>query len=70
MTYIILTTCRAGEARFMCWSDIDFKNRVWTIAAERMKAGIQHRVSLPNQALVVLEKNAWIASSSRIPFPA
>ncbi|VEA64742.1 Prophage CP4-57 integrase [Serratia plymuthica] len=69
MTYVILTACRSGEARSMRWSEVDLKNRVWTIPAEKMKAGIQHRVPLPNQALAVLGKLQGLHKDLVFPSP-
>jgi integrase len=28
------------------WSEIDLKNKIWTVPANRMKAGREHRVTL------------------------
>ncbi|KFK95668.1 MULTISPECIES: tyrosine-type recombinase/integrase [unclassified Serratia (in: enterobacteria)] len=52
---LILTACRSGEARGIQWSEIDFKAAIWTIPAERMKAGIIHRVPLVPRAVELLE---------------
>lgn len=52
---VILTACRSGEARFMRWEEIDFKKKVWTVPADRMKAGVLHRVPLSDQAIAILE---------------
>ncbi|MDY0362757.1 MAG: tyrosine-type recombinase/integrase [Desulforegulaceae bacterium] len=54
LEFIILTACRSGEARLATWSEIDFKNKVWTIPADRMKAGKSHTVPLSEQALNLL----------------
>ena len=56
LEFIILTATRSGEARGALWSEIDFKNKVWNIPAERMKRGVAHRVPLSEEALAVLEK--------------
>jgi integrase len=40
----ILTAARSGEVRGMTWGEVDLESRLWTIAAERMKAGKEHRV--------------------------
>ncbi|AMZ77800.1 MULTISPECIES: tyrosine-type recombinase/integrase [Enterobacter] len=69
MLYVILTACRSGEARSMHWSEIDFKNRVWVIPAEKMKAGILHRVPLSEQALTVLEKMRGLHKELVFPSP-
>jgi integrase len=54
LEFIILTACRSGEARLAPWSEIDFKNKVWTIPAGRAKNGRTHRVPLSEQALNLL----------------
>ncbi len=46
---LILTAVRSGEVRGATWDEID--GDVWTIPAERMKAGKQHRVPLSSQAI-------------------
>lgn len=55
LEFIILTACRSGEARGMTWTEVDFKNAVWSIPPERMKAKILHRVPLSPRALQILE---------------
>lgn len=46
MEFAILTAARGGEVRHATWSEIDLASAVWTIPAERMKAGRAHRVPL------------------------
>ena len=53
--FLILTACRSGEVRGMKWCEIDFKNAIWTIPAQRMKAKVLHRVPLSKRALEILE---------------
>lgn len=55
LEWVILTACRSGEARGMTWSEVDFKNKVWTIPAERMKAKMPHRVPLTPRSIAILE---------------
>lgn len=55
LEFVILTACRSGEARGMTWGEVDYKNRVWTIPAERMKAKAPHRVPLPPRIMAILE---------------
>ncbi len=50
----ILTACRSGEVRGATWAEIDLEAALWTIPAERMKAGREHRVPLSPQALGLL----------------
>jgi integrase len=52
---LILTAVRTQEATAAQWSEIDLTNRIWTIPAERMKGGKEHRVPLSAPALALLE---------------
>ncbi|WP_372622481.1 tyrosine-type recombinase/integrase [Falsiroseomonas sp.] len=54
LTFAILTAARTGEVRGMTWGEVDLEERVWTVPAERMKAGEMHRVPLSDAALAVL----------------
>ncbi len=56
LEFLILTACRTGEAREAIWDEFDLKNRMWTVPAERMKAGKEHRVPLSDAALSALAK--------------
>ena len=53
---LILTAARSGEVRGACWSEIDLKKNIWTIPAERMKAGKSHAVPLDEAAIDVLKR--------------
>jgi integrase len=50
----ILTCARTGEIIGMEWSEVDLNARTWTIAAERMKAGEDHKVPLCDRAVEIL----------------
>ncbi len=50
---LILTAVRSVEVRFANLAEID--GDVWTIPAERMKTGKEHRVPLSKEALFVVE---------------
>ena len=63
LEFAILTAARSGEARGATWSEIDLKAKVWTIPADRMKAGREHRVPLSQAALDLLEALPRIAGS-------
>lgn len=56
LSFVILTASRSGEARGMCWDEVDFENKIWTVPAERMKAGIRHRVPLSEPAILILQQ--------------
>lgn len=51
----ILTASRSGEVRGAQWSEFDLQARLWTVPAERMKAGKEHRVPLSDQALQLVQ---------------
>jgi integrase len=55
LEFIALTAARLAEGTGAMWSEIDFANRTWTIPAERMKGGKEHRVPLSDAAMAVLE---------------
>ena len=70
LEFLILTAARSGEVRGCCWSEIDIKKEVWTIPAERMKAGNIHVVPLPEAVLDVLERARMFRSPvSDLVFP-
>lgn len=50
----ILTAARTGETLGATWSEFDLNARLWTVPAERMKAGKAHRVPLSDPAMAVL----------------
>jgi integrase len=56
LEFTILTVARTGESLGARWGEIDLAAKVWTVPADRMKAGREHRVPLSDAALDVLEK--------------
>jgi integrase len=54
LTFTILTAARSGETRGMTWAEVDLDNRIWTIPAQRMKAGKEHRAPLALTAIAQL----------------
>lgn len=56
LRFLILTAARSGEVRGATWREIDLEAAVWTIPAERMKAGRPHRVPLSEPALAILRE--------------
>ena len=46
LEFTILTASRSGEVRGASWKEIDRAGRMWTVPAERMKAGREHRMEL------------------------
>ncbi len=56
MEFAILTAARTGEVIGARWSEIDVGENLWTIPAERMKAGKEHRVPLSARAIAIVEE--------------
>ena len=54
LEYMLLTACRTGEVAAARWDEVDLVTNVWTIPAERMKAGREHRVPLCMRAIEIL----------------
>jgi integrase len=54
LRFAILTAARTGEVIGARWDEINFAEKLWTIPAERMKAGKEHRVPLSGPALDIL----------------
>ena len=51
LEFTILTAARSGEVRGARWDEFDLEDGLWTIPAERMKAGKEHRVPLSPRAI-------------------
>lgn len=55
LEFAILTATRSGEVRLATWKEINLEAALWTIPAERMKAGREHWVPLSRQAVCLLQ---------------
>ncbi len=53
--FMVLTASRTGEVIGAKWDEIDLETKVWTIPAERMKAGKEHRIPISSRALEILK---------------
>lgn len=69
LEFTVLTAARSGEARGATWAEIDLAVAVWTIPAERMKAGKEHRVPLSDRVLEVLRDLPRMVGTDLV-FPA
>lgn len=63
LQFAVLTAARSGEVREMTWGEIEFEGAdratratraTWTVPADRMKAGREHRVPLTREAVALL----------------
>jgi integrase len=55
LEFLILTAARTGEVVGARWREINLRDKLWTISAERMKAGKDHRVPLSPRAVEILK---------------
>jgi integrase len=55
LEFMLLTACRTGEVAAARWDEIDLSTCIWTIPADRMKAGKEHRVPLSARAIEIVK---------------
>ena len=55
LEFMILTATRTAEVIGARWGEFDLNLGIWTIPADRMKAGKEHRVPLSGQATSILK---------------
>ena len=68
--FLVLTAARSGEARGATWEEVDLEGHEWRVPAQRMKAGMEHRVPLSRQALDVLSEASALQDESGLVFPS
>ena len=68
LEFAILTAARSGEVRGATLAEVDLDAAVWTIPAERMKAGREHRIPLSDAAVELLRALPRI-DKSKLLFP-
>jgi integrase len=56
LQFCLLTAARTGEVTGATWDEIDLKNKSWTVPANRIKSGREHRVPLSAEALSLLKQ--------------
>ena len=66
---LILTATRTSEIIEAKWDEFNLDSKVWTIPAERMKAGKEHRIPLNTRAMEILEHLKTIRVNSHL-FPS
>lgn len=69
LEFLIHTAARSGEVRGSRWAEIDLEAKVWTVPAERMKTGKEHRVPLTDEAIDSLEAVMGIDEDLVFPSP-
>jgi len=68
LEFTILTAARTGETIGALRDEVDTSAKVWTVPADRMKAGREHRVPLTPRALAIARDNADVQNSDYL-FP-
>jgi integrase len=68
LEFTILTASRTGESLGARWEEVDLTAKSWTVPAERMKGGIEHRVALNDRAVAILKQRQKVCTSGLI-FP-
>ena len=68
LEFAILTAARTGEVIGATWDEFDLEKKLWTIPANRMKVGKEHRVPLSEPALAVLQVVAAFRNGGHV-FP-
>lgn len=66
LVLLIYTATRSGEVRGARWNEFDLDSGLWTIPAERMKAGQAHVVPLSSQCIAHLKAVASRHPSSLV----
>jgi len=69
LEFTILTAARSNETIGARWAEIDLDQRLWTLPAERMKGGREHRVPLSNPVVAILKEMAAVRQSEFV-FPS
>ncbi|KES19219.1 Integrase [Gilliamella apicola SCGC AB-598-B02] len=65
----LLTITRPIEAVSALWSEIDLKNELWTIPADKMKMRRDHTIPLNKQAIRIIEIMKPISGHGEYVFP-
>ena len=55
LEFLTLTAARTSEVVGAQWDEIDFKSKIWTVPALRIKGGKEHRVPLSARAVALLK---------------
>jgi integrase len=65
LEFTILTASRTGEVLGARWEEINLAERIWTVPAERMKGGFEHRVPLPANAVALIGSGSGFVFNNR-----
>jgi len=54
LMFTCLCVSRTNEVLGMRWAEVDLENRIWTVPAESMKTGIEHRIPLTPEMIMII----------------
>jgi integrase len=69
LEFLILTASRTSEVLQAQWDEFDLDQALWTVPADRMKAGRIHRVPLSGRCLEILKRAKELEADSSYVFP-
>lgn len=67
--FLILSATRTNEVLGAKWNEIDMERACWTIPADRMKAGKEHRVPLSERCVEILRAAEQLRDDGDYVFP-
>jgi len=67
--FLILTASRTSEILRAGKDEIDIEQKLWTVPAERMKAGRIHRVPLSDRCMAIVQRATELSADSNYLFP-
>jgi integrase len=67
--FLILTAARTSEVLGARWVEMDWASKTWTVPANRIKAGREHRVPLSPRCLELLKEAQAVADGGPYVFP-
>ncbi len=68
LQFLILTAARSGEVRMMHTEEINLEKRIWTVPAQRMKSGVDHRVPLTDAAVSIVRERIRLTNTDNYLF--
>ncbi len=68
LEFAILTAARSGEVRGMTWAEVDVQQRLWIVPAERHKMRKEHRVTLSDPVVALLQSMPRLEGSELVFF--
>lgn len=67
LEFAVLTAARTNEVLAATWGEFDLQTKTWTVPANRMKAGREHRVPLSDAALSILKQQQDLSDTLVFP---